>query len=268
MAAEMPQLARRGPLVRTVAWLALAFLFLPMLVVVPVSLTDQTYLSMPQEALSLQHYRRVFTDPTWLSAIAQTTFVATVSALLATVIGGLAALAAARAGDWRASAIRALALMPLIVPTIVSGLGFYRSWAWLGLLDSYTGVVLAFTITATPYVFTTVGASLSLFDLRLEQAARNLGAGPVRAIWAVVLPAVLPGALSGFLFAFVYVWDEVVILLFITGRNVRLLQRLLLQGLQDNIDPTIAVFATVLIALTATAVLLAGTLGRQAPVAR
>lgn len=251
---------RRSPFVVAGAWMVLGFLFLPLLVVIPVSFTDQSYLAMPQQHWSLQHYERVFAQEKWLISIGQTVFVASASAILATVLGGLAAIAAWRTSGWKTWTIRSLMLFPLIVPTVVSGLSFYRAWAWLGLIDSYLGVIIAYTVTAVPYVFTTVTASLALFDRRLEQAARNLGAGPARAIWRIVLPAAMPGVLSGLLFSFVYVWDEVVILLFITSRNIRLIQRLLLQGLQDNVDPAIAVFATALIGLTALAVLFASLL--------
>jgi putative spermidine/putrescine transport system permease protein len=244
------------------AWIVLAFLFLPLLIVIPVSLSDQSYLSLPRSGLSLQHYAKVAGDPAWLQSIAQTALVATTVAILSTIIGAMAAIACWSIANRWTTALQTLALTPLVVPPVVSGLGFYQLWAKFDLLDSYTGVLLAFTIKTLPYTFTTISASLSLLDVRITQAARNLGANQAMAILTVTVPAALPGLLSAMLFAFVYVWDEVVILLFITSRTIRLLPRLVWEGLQDTVDPAIAVIATGLIVLTGIAILAASLLQR------
>jgi putative spermidine/putrescine transport system permease protein len=100
-----------------------------------------------------------------------------------------------------------------------------------------------------------VSASLANFDLRLEQAARNLGASLGQTIFRVIVPCVLPGILSGALFAFVHAWDEIVVLLFITSRRVYLLPRAIWNGINDNVDPTIAAIATLMILVTLTGLL-------------
>jgi putative spermidine/putrescine transport system permease protein len=249
---------------QVLAWLVLAFLFLPLLIVIPVSLSDQPYLSLPRSALSLQHYARVAGSAAWMQAIGQTAIVAALVAVFSTVVGAMAAIACWSASNRWTLALQTLALTPLIVPPVVSGLGFYQLWAKLNLLDSYTGVLLAFTIKTLPYTFTTISASLALLDIRITQAARNLGANQATAIATVLVPAALPGLLSAMLFAFVYVWDEVVILLFISSRKVRLLPRLIWEGLQDTVDPAIAVIATGLIVLTGLAILAVALLQREA----
>lgn len=248
---------------QSLAWLVLAFLFLPLLIVIPVSLSDQSYLSLPRSGLSLQHYARVAGSAVWMQSIAQTALVATTVAVLSTIAGAMAAIACWSSSSRWTAALQMLALTPLIVPPVVSGLGFYQLWAKLDLLDSYTGVILAFTIKTLPYTFTTISASLSLLDIRLTQAARNLGARQSTAIVTVIVPAALPGLLSAMLFAFVYVWDEVVILLFISSRKIRLLPRLVWEGLQDTVDPAIAVIATGLIILTGLAILAVALLQRE-----
>lgn len=242
-------------ILQTSAWLVLGFLFLPLLIVIPVSLSDQSFLSLPYSSLSFQHYYRVFQSAVWRESIQQTALVASLVAIFSTFIGGMAAIACwTTEGRWT-NTLRVIVLTPLMVPPVVSGLGFYQLWAKLDLLDSYTGVLLAFTIKTLPYTYTAISASLLLFDPKLLLAARNLGANHPTAIATVVVPAALPGILSALLFAFVYVWDEVVILLFITSRKIRLLPRLIWEGLQDTVDPAIAVIATCLTILTAVAIL-------------
>ncbi len=232
------------------AWLVLAFLVLPMTVILPVSLTDQRYLSLPKETLSLQHYRAFFGDPVWLSSLLQSLGIALCSAAASSVIGTLCAIGCWRLGGSLASAIRLLLLAPLIVPTIVQAVGMYRLWAWLGLYDSYPGVILAHVIIGLPYVAITVSAALSTVDAKLEQAARSLGASTGQTIRLVILPNIVPGLLSGALLAFASSFDELIIALFLTSRAIATLPKRIWEGIQVDIDPTVAAAAMCLILLT------------------
>jgi putative spermidine/putrescine transport system permease protein len=246
----------RFGIVLAIAWTLLFYLVAPMFIVVPVSFTDQRYLSLPQHALSLEHYRNIVGDNFWFSSIWKSFLVSCASTIVATTLGTLAAIGCWRVASRFSELARAFILLPLVVPTIVHALGFYRTWIDLGLLDSYPGVILAHIITSLPYVVITVSASLANFDLRLEQAARNLGASLGQTIFRVIVPCVLPGILSGGLFAFVHAWDEIVVLLFITSRRVYLLPRAIWNGINDNVDPTIAAIATLMILVTLTGLLI------------
>jgi putative spermidine/putrescine transport system permease protein len=100
-----------------------------------------------------------------------------------------------------------------------------------------------------------VSAALATVDLRLEQAARNLGASVGQTLWRVIVPCALPGVWTGALFAFVISWDEIVVNLFVTSRAVRTLPRQIWDGIQDNVSPSVAAIATLFIALTLGALL-------------
>lgn len=233
------------------AWAIAIFLVAPMIIVAPVSLTDRRYLSLPQDALSLRHYEALIGNPVWLGSFWQSLLVAVAATLLAVTIGTAAAVGAWRIASRSSEWVRGLLLLPLIVPSIIHALGFYRAWIDLDLLDSFVGVVLANMIIAMPYVVITVSAALANFDPRLEQAARNLGASMLQTVRRVILPNILPGILSGAIFAFIHTWDEIVVLLFITSRRFYLLPRAIWDGIQEAVDPAIAALATILIALTA-----------------
>jgi putative spermidine/putrescine transport system permease protein len=111
-------------------------------------------------------------------------------------------------------------------------------------------VILVHVVTGVPYVIITVSTALANFDPRLEQAARNLGATVGQTVRMVIVPCIMPGILSGAIFAFVHSWDELVVLLFITSRRLFLLPRAMWAGINENVDPTIAAVATVLMLLT------------------
>ncbi|MFO1059112.1 MAG: ABC transporter permease [Dongiaceae bacterium] len=240
----------RAGLLLALAWMVLGYLLLPALVVFPVSLTDTAYLALPKHGLSLQHWEALLSSAQWGRGLRDSLVVATGATAVAVVAGTLCAIGCWRAAAWPAEAVRLLALTPLIVPTIVYALGLYRFYADIGLLDSYSGVILAHAAIGLPYVLITVGAALANFDRRLEQAARNLGASLPQALRLVVVPGIMPGILAGALFAFVNSWDELVILLFIASRRVTTLTRLIWDGVHESLDPVIAAVAATLVLVT------------------
>jgi putative spermidine/putrescine transport system permease protein len=238
--------------VRLFAWCLIALLVLPFLVVIPVSLTDQAYLSLPQHALSLAHYQTLLADPDWRHAFVTSTAIAGATALLATVIGSACAF-----GCWRLSAsaakwVRSLVLLPMIVPTIIQALAFYRTWINLHLVNTYLGVILAHTIVALPFVLISVSATLVQVDPRIEMAARSLGAGTRQTLLWVIMPMALPGVLSGALLAFIASFDEIIIVLFITSLGIDTLPKKMWDGLKNDLNPTIACVAVALGVLTLT----------------
>jgi len=239
-----------GRITHIAAWVILSILIIPSLVAFPVSITSKTYLSLPWEGVSLQHFRNLFTSPEWMSSFAQSLVIALASSALATLLGTLAAI-----GLWRLSgrfieALRAFLLLPLMVPPIISAMAFYRWWVPMGLIDSYLGIILAHSILAIPMVVITVSAALANFDPKLEQASRSLGASLATTIRRVILPAIRPGIVAGALFAFILSWDEIVVTLFISKFDVFTLPRRLWNGMRENTDPTVAAAAVVLICAT------------------
>lgn len=239
-----------GSALRWGAWAALMFLALPALVALPVSLTPKRFLSMPTDALSLRHYANLLGSPEWLSSIWQSLVIALSASAIATVFGTLCAIGLWRLSSRAAEAIRGVLLLPLVIPPIISAMAFYRAWVKLGLLDSYAGMILAHAILAAPMVLITVSAALANFDLRLEQASRNLGASLGTTLRRVVLPSIRPGILAGAVFAFILSWDEIVVALFIAKFRIITLPRRMWDGIRENTDPTVAAAAMVLIAVT------------------
>ncbi|MEN3287622.1 MAG: putative spermidine/putrescine transport system permease protein, partial [Bradyrhizobium sp.] len=128
------------------------------------------------------------------------------------------------------------------------------------------GLILAHTCMAVPFVVTSVSASLSGIDPRLEQAALNLGATPLGAFFQVTLPLIRPGVLAGALFAFITSFDELVVALFISGSGAVTLPRRMWDDLQYQIDPTIAAVSTLTIVLTIVLMGCAHLLRKRAPV--
>lgn len=241
----------RQLLPRLVTWLLLAFLFLPLLVVVPVALTDRDYLSLPQHALSLAHFAALLDwDNGWLPSILTSAVVGVISSALATTLGASFAVGAWAAGGWWPSSMRLLLLSPLIVPPMIYTVAMVRLWSRLSLLDTYPGVILVHVVLALPLVLLAVSASLANLDPRLVQAARSLGARPIRVVTRVIFPNIIPGIAAAALLAFVVSWDEITVTLFITARAVVTLPRRIWTSIAEAVDPALAAIATVLLLVT------------------
>lgn len=236
--------------VRSAAWSIVCLMVLPISVVFAVSVTDRAYLSLPEEGVSLQYYRNLFTSPAWLLSIWQSFVIACASTVIAGLLGALASIGCWRISSGAANVLRLVMLVPLMLPPIVYGLGAYQVWAELGWVNTYIGIIVAHAMTGIPYVVITVSTALTGLDPKLEQAARNLGASMGGTIWHVILPNIMPGVLSGLVFAFIHSWDELVIALFIAGRSVFTLPRRMWDGINENLDPTMAAVASVLIVVT------------------
>jgi putative spermidine/putrescine transport system permease protein len=235
---------------RTGAWVVVCFLLLPITVIFPISLTDRSYLSLPADHLSLQYFKNFFTSADWLSSFGQSLVIALCAMAIAVFAGTLAAIGCWRLGGRVSDAMRLLMLLPIIIPTVVYALGIYRTYAELGLLGTYTGVIIAHAVTGIPYVAILVSAALADFDTRLDQAARNLGASFIQSLTLVLLPIIRPAIASGAIFAFIHSWDELLLTLFVGGRAIFTLPRRIWDGINDTLDPTMASVATVLLVIT------------------
>ena len=248
---------------RAGAWVLLMFLVLPALIAIPVSLTPKRFLSMPKGEFSLRHFEKLFTSENWLSSFGQSAVIASSTSFLATALGTLCAIGLWRISSKYSEVVRAFLLLPLIIPQIISAMAFYRLWIPMGLLDSYSGLIIAHTILAAPMVLITVSASLANFDPKLEQASRNLGASNWTTMRRVILPSVRPGVMAGALFAFILSWDEIVVTLFLSKFTVYTLPRRMWNGIRENTDPTVAAAAVVLITITVVAFVVSALISRR-----
>jgi putative spermidine/putrescine transport system permease protein len=241
---------RPGWFGNSLAWIVAIYLVLPISIVLPVSVTDQRFLSLPQAGIDFRHYVNLFGSAEWLDSIWQSFGIAVVSTLIAVGAGTLCAIGCWRIGRRSTDLVRALMLLPIIIPSIVYAVGLYRYFAKLDLLDRFMGVALAHGVTGIPYVVITVSTALAAFDPRLEQAARGMGASLSQTLRWVILPRVAPGIVSGAIFAFIHSWDELVIVLFIASRDIFTLPRRIWDGINENLDPTMAAVAVMLILFT------------------
>ena len=234
------------------------YLLLPVLVVIPMSLSSSSFLTFPPKDLSFRWYQQLVEDPTWGRSAFASLKVAVLSALVAVVLGTMAALALVRGRFPFRNAITAVLLAPLIVPYVIVGLAVYIAFLNLGLTETTLGFVLVHTCLGVPYVMINVSAGLVSVDRRLELAAMNLGAGPVSTFFRITLPLILPSVLSGALFAFITSWDEVVTAIFLSGPDLTTMPVKMWSGIRVQVDPAVAAVSSLALLVIVSTFLLMG----------
>ncbi|WP_271273231.1 ABC transporter permease [Aliamphritea hakodatensis] len=243
---------------RLTAWAVLAFLMLPILVIIPLSFNVEPYFSFTEgmlafdpDAYSLKWYAEIINDDKWILAIKNSFLIGAAATVIATVLGTLAAIGLSRADMPMQRMIMAILLSPMIVPLIITAAGMYFFYTQLGLAGSYLGVIIAHAALGTPFVIITVNAALSGFDYSLVRASLGMGASPSYTFFKVIMPLIRPGVISGSLFAFITSFDEVVVILFLAGPEQRTIPRQMFSGLREQINPTILAVAVLLVVVSA-----------------
>ena len=236
-----------GLFVAAAASLVGLFVVAPVFVVVPMSFSSAQSFEFPPPGYWLGYYEKFFTSPGWLIPLLNSLIIGTASALLTMLLVVPAAFAIVRRQFRGKKLVRLFLMLPLMVPSIVMAIGYFEFFGRLRLNQTYLAVVLAHTCVSIPIVFLVVAASLKGFDRNIERAAVSLGATPLQTFALVTLPVLRPGFIVATLFAFVNSFDEAVIALFISGRDVATLPRKMFDSITVDADPVIAVVSTLLV---------------------
>jgi len=239
-----------GAVLNLLTAVALVFLLGPVVIVLIISFSADSFLGFPPSGFSLRWYYNFFGgDPTWLKAFWKSMRIASMTMALAILLGAPAAIVLARLKLRHRPIIEALVLAPLLVSPMIIAVASYLQLAKVGLTGTSFGLVLGHCVLALPFVVMNVMVSARSLDFRLEQAAMNLGARPLVVAWRVTLPLLIPGILTAALFAFLVSFDDVVLSMFLSGIEPTL-QKRMWDDLRLEISPTVAAASSVLILVT------------------
>ncbi|MDA0261563.1 MAG: ABC transporter permease [Proteobacteria bacterium] len=252
-------------------WIALAavvvviFLVAPIVIVIPMSFTTMRTFKFPPPGYDWDNYLRYFSDTSWTDPTINSFIIAGGTAVLTLALVIPAAYGVVRY-RFRGRAFANLFLLtPMLVPAIVSAIAYYKYLAFIKLLGTHIGVILAHTCISVPIALLVMAATLKGFDRNLERAAMMSGAGPLRTFFYVTFPVLRPGIVVTGLFAFLHSFDEPVITLFIAGRNATTLPKRMYESIQLDTDPVIAVVSTLLFLLVILILFVASLLRRRSP---
>ena len=238
-----------GALLAAFVILFYLFLLAPIVIVVVVSFTAQSYVTFPIQGFSLRWFAKVYEYPAFLNAFVVSLEIAALSAAAAIMLGVPAALYLTRSRGIWAAATMTLLLSPLAMPLIVLGFALLFYLSALGLGVSFLALLIAHTVVSLPYIVRTVAAQYRGLPASQEEAALVLGASRLQVFRHVTLPLIRPGIFAGCLLAILISIDNLPVSYFFGSPRTNTLPVVMLSYLQNQFDPSIAAVSTIQLVL-------------------
>lgn len=240
-------------LLRAYVWLAFAYLYIPILVVITFSFNNSR-LNVRWHGFTLKWYPALLHDDKLIEAAKHSLTVAGVTTVVSTALGTALAIGLYRAGFRGRRLIDGLIYIPVIVPETVMGISLLALYAALKIPLGLVTIMFAHIAFATPFVTLVVRARLAGFDYRLIEAAQDLGAGEWEAFRRVTLPLITPGVLAGGLLAFTLSMDDFIVTFFTSGPGSTTLPLYIYGAVKFGVSPVINALSALMLLLTVAAI--------------
>ena len=229
--------------------LILMFLYVPIFVLIVFSFNSTKSRSV-FTGFTFDWYIKLFQNELILKSLLNTIIIAVCASLISTVLGTLAAIGIARMGKFSKAAVINVTNIPIINPEIVTGVSlmllFVFFKARMNLEFGFVTLLIAHITFDVPYVVLNVVPKFRQMQPNLYEAAQDLGCGPVRSFFKVILPEIMPGIISGFLMAFTFSLDDFVISYFTSGPTSQTLPITIYSMTRRKISPEINALSTIL----------------------
>ena len=238
-------------------------MYFPLVMVVIFSF-NESRLSANFTGFSLKWYETLANDRDLKEALFNSILLGVLSCGISAVIGTLGAVGMARVKYKTKGMMEYLSTIPIMIPEIILGMVFLVFFSMLNLPFGMTTLVIAHTTFCIPYIFMMVKARLVGIDKSLEEAARDLGAGPIRTFFDITMPLIAPAVLSGSLLAFAMSFDDVVISIFVNGPRLNTLPVKVYAQLKTGVTPEINALCTIILVVITAVLLLSSFLSKRA----
>ncbi|MCO5067726.1 MAG: ABC transporter permease [Kiritimatiellae bacterium] len=238
------------------------FLYAPIVILVAFSFNEAKQTAR-WEGFTLQWYGRLMENKLILNSMMNSLLVAGTATVVCTLIGTLAALALGRYEFKGKGPTQALLFLPIIIPEIVLGVAMVTFFGVIQMRLSVWTVIISHIVFSVSYVAIVVRARLAGFDRSLEEAAMDLGAGPVQTFFRVTLPLILPGVIAGALLVFTISIDDYVITSFVAGAGATTLPLQIYSMIKVGVTPEVNAISTLLLLFTIVMIIVAQRLQQQ-----
>lgn len=240
----------RHPVAAALAVAGYIIMIVPILFVVATAFTAGDTLKFPPEGFSLRWFGEALSYSPFLGALATSAEIALFATALALLVGVPVTLAIHRGKLPGKGVVEALFLSPLIVPELVVGLALFQQLIVALRIDNWPVLLIGHTALLLPYAVRVTGAALANSDSALEEAARGLGASPLRTFWTITLPLLRPGIFSAALLSFITSFNNVPLSLLLQSRDTQTLPITMLDYVQQSYDPMVAATSALILAVT------------------
>jgi spermidine/putrescine transport system permease protein len=232
------------------------FLYLPLAVVVVYSFNDSR-LNAQWVGFTLDWYRRLFGNEEMLSAAWNSLVIGLTASAVSTVLGTMAGYAMYR---FKLRLLPVLIVAPIAIPEILTGVSLLIFFVAINLTLGLASIALAHIAFCIGFVAIVVRARLAGMDESLIEAARDLGATPLRAFRLVTLPLIMPGVIAGALMAFTLSIDDFVITYFTAGAGAMTLPLKIYTMVKISVTPEVNAVSTLLMLVTLALIVIASKL--------
>lgn len=245
-----------GPLAWLFVGALIAFLFLPVAVMVLFSFNSAASTSLPFSGFSFRWYDAAFSDERFTSSLRNSVIVAAATAVIVAIVGTNASFAISRRPSRLLNAFSSFVTAPLILPGLFLGVALLSFYNQINLRPSLATVIIGHALVTLPFVVLIVNARLMNLDRSVTEAALDLGATPLQAFRKIIFPLVRPAILGSILIAVAWSFDEFIITFFTIGGQSTLpilIWGLLRQGIDPSVNAiaSIVLFTTILVTLAA-----------------
>ncbi|MEQ8654512.1 MAG: ABC transporter permease [Kiloniellales bacterium] len=240
----------------------MAFLYLPIAVLILFSFNDNRSMSLPLKDFTWRWYEAFLANEDMLEAIGNSLYVASIATTITCLIGVPAALALDRYNFPGKAAFRRAVLLPIALPGIITGISMLNMAKMLGVNLSLETVIAGHATALVSIVVTQVYARLQRFNRRLEEASADLGVGPIRTFWRVTMPNIKSAIIGSALLSFTLSFDEIPVTFFLTGRD-NTLPMYIYSTMRRGITPEINAVGTVIILVSLVLIVLSVVLLRD-----
>lgn len=230
---------------RSYLYLVFAFLYMPIVVLMAYSFNDSRSRGT-WGGFTLRWYVELFQDRTIMSSLYSTLFIGVVSAIVATIIGTLAAIGIHNSRGIQKKLIMNVTYLPVLNPEIVTAISLMILFVFANVRLGYVTLLLAHITFNLPYVILSVLPKLRQLNKHIYEAALDLGSTPAQALWKVIIPEIMPGIVTGLLLAFTLSIDDFVISFFTTGSGVSTLSITIYSMARRGINPKINALSTIM----------------------
>ena len=241
---------------RTLLIALYTFLLAPLFPVFILSFSNDSYLGFPPSSWGVRWYAALPGNERFVEGLRTSLLVGVVATTTALCLGVLASYAIARLRVPGKAILLALFTAPLVVPSIVLGLGSLLMLAQLRLNGTLFALMATHTLLVAPFVVRIVLTGLATMPADIESAASSLGATPVTIFRRITMPLLRPALLAAAGLSFLISFDEVAVTLFVAGPNRATLPVAVFRYTSDHTDPQVAALSVLLIAVSATMILL------------
>lgn len=233
--------------------LALIFLYLPIVTLITYSFNESRMVTVWTQT-SLKWYRALFNNGDIIRAVGVSITIALMTACASVVIGTLAAFVLVRVGRFRGESLFVLLITaPMVLPEVITGLALLLIFVTLSSEISIFAdrgiwaIWIAHVTFCSSYATVVIRSRFRELDISIEEAAMDLGAGPVKVFFAIILPALMPSEIAAFLLAFTMSMDDLVVASFIAGPDSTTLPMLIFSSVRRGLSPEINALATIIV---------------------